>query len=72
MIGQGGIALQVRCQLAFMTGILRGSNQKNRMPVRGAWVIVEAQNTNQMAGKNPELKGITPPIVFPDTIKGSK
>jgi len=42
------------------------------MPVRGAWVIVEAQNTNQMAGKNPELKGITPPIVFPDTIKGSK
>jgi hypothetical protein len=30
-----------------------------------AWLIVEAQNTNQMAGPNPELKGIKPPIVFP-------
>jgi len=38
----------------------------------GDWLIVEAQNTNQMAGENPELKGITPPIVFPDATKQSK
>jgi uncharacterized protein (TIGR02246 family) len=31
----------------------------------GEWLIVEAQNTNQMTGPNPELKGIKPPIVFP-------
>jgi uncharacterized protein (TIGR02246 family) len=29
------------------------------------WLIIEAQNTNWMPGPNPELKGITPPIVFP-------
>lgn len=34
---------------------------------RGAeWLIVEAQNTNQMPGPNPEMKGITPPILFPE------
>jgi uncharacterized protein (TIGR02246 family) len=31
----------------------------------GEWLVVEAQNTNQMTGPNPELGGITPPIVFP-------
>jgi uncharacterized protein (TIGR02246 family) len=31
----------------------------------GEWLIVEAQNTNQIGGPNPELKGIKPPIVFP-------
>jgi uncharacterized protein (TIGR02246 family) len=31
----------------------------------GVWLIVEAQNTNQMTGPNPELKGIKPPIAFP-------
>jgi uncharacterized protein (TIGR02246 family) len=31
----------------------------------GEWLIVEAQNTNWMPGPNPELKGISPPIVFP-------
>lgn len=29
------------------------------------WMIIEAQNTNQMPGPNPELNGIKPPIVFP-------
>jgi hypothetical protein len=29
------------------------------------WLIIEAQNTNWMPGPNPELNGITPPIVFP-------
>jgi uncharacterized protein (TIGR02246 family) len=29
------------------------------------WLIVEAQNTNWLPGPNPELRGITPPIVFP-------
>jgi uncharacterized protein (TIGR02246 family) len=38
----------------------------------GEWLIIEAQNTNQMVGENPELKGITPPIVFPDAAKGAK
>ena len=32
----------------------------------GGWLVVEAQNTNQMPGPNPELNGITPPIVFPE------
>jgi uncharacterized protein (TIGR02246 family) len=31
----------------------------------GAWLVVAAQNTNWMAGPNPEMDGITPPIVFP-------
>jgi uncharacterized protein (TIGR02246 family) len=31
------------------------------------WLIVAAQNTNQIAGPNPELNGIKPPIVFPET-----
>jgi hypothetical protein len=30
------------------------------------WLVVEAQNTNQMTGPNPELDGIKPPIVFPN------
>ena len=30
------------------------------------WLVVAAQNTNQMTGPNPELNGIKPPIVFPD------
>jgi hypothetical protein len=29
------------------------------------WLIIEAQNTNWIPGPNPELNGITPPIVFP-------
>ena len=29
------------------------------------WFVIEAQNTNWAPGPNPELKGITPPIVFP-------
>jgi uncharacterized protein (TIGR02246 family) len=29
------------------------------------WLVVEAQNTNQMTGPNPELDGIKPPICFP-------
>jgi uncharacterized protein (TIGR02246 family) len=29
------------------------------------WLVIEAQNTNWIPGPNPELKGITPPIVFP-------
>jgi uncharacterized protein (TIGR02246 family) len=33
--------------------------------ISGEWMIVEAQNTNWVPGPNPELKGITPPIVFP-------
>ena len=32
----------------------------------GKWLVVVAQNTNQMTGPNPELQGITPPIAFPD------
>ena len=32
----------------------------------GEWLVVAAQNTNWMAGPNPELNGIKPPIVFPD------
>lgn len=32
----------------------------------GGWLVVDAQNTNQMPGPNPELNGITPPIVFPE------
>jgi uncharacterized protein (TIGR02246 family) len=35
----------------------------------GEWLVVAAQNTNQMAGPNPELNGIKPPIVFPDSQK---
>jgi uncharacterized protein (TIGR02246 family) len=31
------------------------------------WFVAVAQNTNQMTGPNPELKGIKPPIVFPVT-----
>jgi hypothetical protein len=30
------------------------------------WLVVAAQNTNQMAGPNAELNGIKPPIVFPE------
>jgi uncharacterized protein (TIGR02246 family) len=30
------------------------------------WLVVAAQNTNQMTGPNPELDGIKPPIVFPE------
>jgi uncharacterized protein (TIGR02246 family) len=34
---------------------------------RGAeWLVVAAQNTNWIPGPNPELNGITPPIVFPN------
>jgi uncharacterized protein (TIGR02246 family) len=33
---------------------------------RGEWLVVVAQNTNWMAGPNPELMGIEPPIVFPN------
>jgi uncharacterized protein (TIGR02246 family) len=29
------------------------------------WLVVVAQNTNQMTGPNPELNGIKTPIVFP-------
>jgi uncharacterized protein (TIGR02246 family) len=32
----------------------------------GEWLVTVAQNTNQISGPNPELKGIKPPIVFPD------
>ena len=32
----------------------------------GEWLVVAAQNTNQMPGPNPELNGIKPPIVFPE------
>jgi len=32
----------------------------------GVWLVTVAQNTNQMPGPNPELRGITPPIVFPN------
>jgi len=35
----------------------------------GEWLVVAAQNTNQMAGPNPELNGIEPPIAFPDSQK---
>ena len=31
----------------------------------GEWLIITAQNTNRIPGPNPELDGITPPIVFP-------
>jgi hypothetical protein len=31
----------------------------------GEWLVVVAQNTNRIAGPNPELNGIKPPIVFP-------
>ncbi len=34
---------------------------------RGAWPVVVAQNANWLPGPNPELNGIKPPIVFPDT-----
>jgi uncharacterized protein (TIGR02246 family) len=30
----------------------------------GQWLVVEAQNGNWIAGPNPELNGIKPPIVF--------
>ncbi len=33
------------------------------------WLVVVAQNSNWMAGPNPELNGIKPPIVFP-TVEG--
>jgi len=33
----------------------------------GDWLVAVAQNTNQMTGRNPELDGIKPPIVFPVT-----
>jgi hypothetical protein len=29
------------------------------------WLVKVAQNTNQITGPNPELKGIMPPLVFP-------
>ena len=29
------------------------------------WLVVEAQNSNQIPGPNPELNGIKPPITFP-------
>jgi uncharacterized protein (TIGR02246 family) len=32
----------------------------------GEWLVVVAQNTDWLPGPNPELKGIKPPIVFPD------
>ena len=32
----------------------------------GEWLVIEAQNTNFMAGPNPELQGINPPIAFPE------
>jgi uncharacterized protein (TIGR02246 family) len=35
----------------------------------GEWLVVVAQNTNWIAGPNPELNGIKPPIVFP-TVEG--
>jgi uncharacterized protein (TIGR02246 family) len=35
----------------------------------GEWLVVAAQNTNQMTGPNPELRGIEPPIVFPESQK---
>jgi uncharacterized protein (TIGR02246 family) len=31
----------------------------------GAWLIVVAENTNQIPGPNPEMKDIEPPITFP-------
>ena len=31
----------------------------------GEWLVAVAQNTNWIAGPNPELNGIKPPIVFP-------
>jgi uncharacterized protein (TIGR02246 family) len=31
----------------------------------GEWLVAVAQNTNWMAGPNPELRGIHPPMVFP-------
>lgn len=31
----------------------------------GEWLVEVAQNTNRIAGPNPELNGIKPPIVFP-------
>jgi uncharacterized protein (TIGR02246 family) len=33
---------------------------------RGEWLVVVAQNVNWLPGPNPELKGIKPPIVFPN------
>ena len=35
----------------------------------GDWLVVVAQNTNWIAGPNPELIGIKPPIVLP-TVEG--
>ena len=35
----------------------------------GEWLVVVAQNTNWIAGPNPELNGIKPPIVSP-TVEG--
>src|SRR5271170_3190829 len=35
----------------------------------GAWLVVAAQNTNWIAGPNPEIEGIKPPIVFPSAEK---
>ena len=32
----------------------------------GVWQVIVSQNTNQIPGPNPELHGITPPIVFPN------
>jgi uncharacterized protein (TIGR02246 family) len=32
----------------------------------GEWLVVVAQNTNWIPGPNPEMEGITPPIVFGD------
>jgi uncharacterized protein (TIGR02246 family) len=34
---------------------------------RGEWLVVVAQNVNWLPGPNPELNGIKPPIVFPNT-----
>jgi uncharacterized protein (TIGR02246 family) len=31
----------------------------------GEWLVVVAQNTNQMPGPNPEIEGIKTPIAFP-------
>jgi hypothetical protein len=33
---------------------------------QGEWLLAVAQNVNWDPGPNPELKGIHPPIVFPN------
>jgi hypothetical protein len=37
----------------------------------GKWLVVVAQNTNWIAGPNPGLNGIKPPIVFPTIEQGT-